>query len=132
MALASLAFNPVLYGINRNTDINNINFINNIISEEAKNGHTLIFGSPALYLTNDIKIGYGDFSCQDNHILFSDRYSEENLAKYLASSQSMYLITNAGHVKQAEDLFIKYGLTTSYEKLYSPVGVTITIYEHII
>lgn len=132
VALASLAFNPVLYGVNRNTDIRNINFINNIISEEAKNGHTLIFGSPALYLTNDIKIGYGDFSCQDNHILFSERYSEANLAKYLASDDSMYLITNAGHVKQAEDLFTKYGLTTSYEKLYSPVGVTITIYEHII
>lgn len=134
IGVVSLSFNPILYGLNRSTDIANINYINNVVSIEARNGHTLIFGSPAYYLTNNIKIGYGDFSCQDNHILFSERYSEENLAKYLASNDSLYLITNAGHVKQAEDLFSKYSLNYDNVNLRdgAPAGVSITIYEHII
>ena len=128
LTIVSFSFNPILYGLNRGTDINNINFINNTISEEDRNGHTLIFGSPAFYLTNNIKIGYGDFSCQDNHILFSERYSKANLLAYLDSNNSAYLITNAGHVKQAEDLFKE--LTTTYTKVTPPAGTTITIYQH--
>lgn len=131
LTLFSFCYNPIKYANHSSIDVIDINYINETINDEDKKGHVLIFGSPALYLATGIEIGYGDFSCQDNHILFSTRYSKQHLLDYLASADSHYLITNDNHYKMAESLFEELPNPDSYVKLVSPQGASITIYQHI-
>ena len=128
ITLGAFIFNPVLYGMNDETNLANIAYINNTIDEEGKNGHTLIFCSPAYYLSCDIKVGYGDFACQRNHSQLSKRFSTENLIAYLDSESSQYVILDSNSYPFVESLFNE--LTNNhYEAIASPAGASITIYH---
>lgn len=129
LMLGSLTFNPVMFKSSYYTDSINLKYIDENINEESRNGHTLIFGSPSIYMNANIKIGYGDFSCQFNHILFSERYSKENLLNYLDSSDSHYLICYKTSVSFAESLFVD--LSSTYNLISPLEGSTIYIYRHI-
>ena len=127
--LATFAINPVMYIKFYDTDEIDISYVNDTIDEESKDGHTLVFGVPGLYLTTNISIGYGDFAAQVNHIDMSDRFTKEALMNYLESADSHYVITGEYDLSFIQGVFRE--LTTSYKIINRPVGASIYIYEHI-
>ena len=126
----SYVFNPVLYSVNKSVDEANIAYINKNINEEGKNGHTLIFAESALYIATDIKIGYGDFSCQSNHVMFSSRYSRTALVNYLDSNESSYVVTNEAEKKFVLSLFNDLK-SSSYQEVPIQQNSSLTIYRRI-
>ena len=125
----SLFFNPTIYAVNYQKDMNTINYINNTVTDEDKDGHILIFGPPALYELTGIRINYGDFTCQTNHVLISERYSTENLIKFLNSEECHYYM-----VSPVNSIFldtVEFD-RASYELVPTDLNVSVTIYHHII
>ena len=125
----SLAFNPTLYIMNYQKDVNTINYINDNVTKEDKDGHILIFGPPALYELANIKINYGDFTCQTNHVQISERFSTENLIKFLNSDECHYYM-----VSKVNSIFLDTVDfdRASYELIPTDLNVSVTIYRHII
>ena len=132
IALMTIAylFNPIFYGLNEATNKKNVAYINETISEEGKNGHTLVFCSPSYYISADIKVGYGDFACQSNHVQVSKRFSRENLIAYLDSQESEYVILDDGSYSFVSSLFIELK-NNQYQVVTAPEGVSISIYQKV-
>lgn len=125
----SLFLHPALYIKNYQKDVNTINYINKNVTDEDKDGHILLFGPPALYDLANIKIGYGDFTCQANHVLISERFSMDNLAKYLDSKDCHYYMVSKTNVSFVNTIdFDK----SSYELIPTDLDTSVVIYKHII
>ena len=126
--IGSLVFNPITVFSNKAVDTNNLNYLNETVPEESKDKHSIIFGTPALYLMCDVTIGYGDFTSQHNHILISETYSKERLLSFLDSGDCHYIICSNSTKKFVNSLMSE--LTSTYTYIDTSLEVTINVYKH--
>ena len=128
-SVASMLYNPIIYGVNYQTAENDIAYVNETLSDYDKNGRTLIISKPALYHEANIKIGYKDFTAQFNHQLISEACSYDKLLSYLSSEECTYVVS-AKDVK-----FVETALEDSqatYVEVATSRATSIVIYRHVL
>ena len=107
-------------------------FLNSVLTEEDKDGHVLVVNAaPSYYLELGIKIGYGDFALQENHVLVSKSFDYDAFKSYLESPDCHYAIV--GPLDKMFPVFLEESSAT-YQQVVPNDGEAylVKLYRHVI